>query len=266
MAIIYDYRVQFIFAFFIFMLILLMFPSRAETALNSPEMIIARDYKVLQHNVRITHSYKNPYKNIIMNKLNTLSALKENDVVIFFDSLVKDCGINVLSFAPEPIFGQKDNIIENEGSLMESFQARIYPLVEISYSINERIALELTGHFTSQATRISPLSGNENNLFGYSLMVGPSFHICSPGKTTHIYTQIGLGYKFIDTGGYSLPGYCPSALGTGLCFGLKTKSANIKLGVNHFRSFTDTTSYQYNYDTESDPSLVFFFITYNFDS
>ncbi|MBN2298208.1 MAG: hypothetical protein JXM72_06415 [Deltaproteobacteria bacterium] len=200
-----------------------------------------------------------------MNKLHILSALKDDSYTIFPDTLLKDMRIDVHLSASEPIFKQRAGN-ETEEGIAGSFQSRVHPLVEISYSLSKRIALEFTGHFSRHMSRTSLPAGNRDNLYDYTLMVGPSFHMGRLNETTSMYTQFGLGYKFIDTDSYTLPGDCPSTLGTGVCFGLKTSRADIRVGVNHFRSFTDDALYQYDYDTRLDPSLMFLSITYNFDS
>ncbi|HHO77075.1 MAG TPA: hypothetical protein ENN05_11715 [Deltaproteobacteria bacterium] len=83
-----------------------------------------------------------------MNGLHNLSGLNRINDTSFFDILLKYSGIIRSLPSAEPITGyniEKDKI---ENYVMDSIQARIHPLVELSYPFSEKIAFEFTGHFT----------------------------------------------------------------------------------------------------------------------
>jgi len=261
MAIMLDYRIQFLFAFLILLIILLIYPVRAETAAMNSDTILACESAGREHETLMSR----PGRNLILNRLHILSSPNEDEDAFFPDCLFKFMKIDIRSSAPEPVFSEDTGHGPVQG-FTGDIRSMVNPIIEISYSLSRRVALEFTGRFSHRMSMTSALSGNRNNLYGYTLLVGPSFDMGRIGETAHMFTQVGIGYKFIDTESYTLPGDCPSTPGTGLCFGLRTAGTDIRFGVNHFRSFTEDEMHQYACHSELDPSTLFFFITYHFDS
>jgi len=261
MAIMLDYRIQFLFAFLILLVILLIYPVRAETAGMNTDRIQTCESAEGEYEMLMSR----PGRHLNMNRLHGLSSRKKDSDAFFPGDLFKLVKIDMGSSAAEPVFSREaENGPVND--FTDGFRSMTNPIIEISYSLSRRIALEFTGRFSHHTSMTSQLSGNKNNLYGYTLMVGPSINVGRIGETAQMYTSFGLGYNFIDTDSYTLPGDGPSTPGTGLSLGLKTASADIRVGMNHFRSLNSHELHQYAHDTTLDPSMMFFIITYNFDS
>ena len=261
MAIMFDYRTQFLIAFMILLLLLLMIPVRAETAEAGIETHITREAEIVTDNA---HS-KGSYMGFISEKVHIPSFTRKNQQGSILDAVLKISGLHIHSYIPDALPAQAGQTQETDTFSFENISTRIRPLVEISYSLSNRIALEMWGHLNRYTGKIRGSSAGDDEHYGYTLFVGPSLYAGIPGDSSRLYTQFGLGYNVIDSGRDFFSKDCPTSFGTGFSFGYKKKRSDIRIGYNYFREFSDTSSHT-GLEKKLDPSSVFLFVTYNFDT
>ncbi len=260
MADIFDYRSRFLIAFLLFLLMLLMIPARAETADMCAVEKITR---------AVTASYdysefSQTCRNLILHKLHIPALVKKTKLTM--EGVLNVSGLNIRSYTSQAGFKQTDT--EDDAcalSIADNIQAEILPLVEISYSLSNTLALEIRGHLNQFFNKQELSSGSADDSYGYTLFVGPSFYAGSPGDTSRMYTQLGLGYNVIDASGDIFSGNCPKSLGAGLSLGLKKDKSDIRIGYNHFNALSGESSHLGLHEN-LDVSSIFLFVTYNFDS
>ncbi|MBN2299148.1 MAG: hypothetical protein JXM72_11165 [Deltaproteobacteria bacterium] len=261
MAVILDFKIHFFIAFLILLLLLLMIPVRAETAEAGIQTLIEQESQVLHDNARFSRSYAT----FISKKVHFSDFMRKNQPGSAFDALLKISGFHVRTYIPDTLSAQEGQPQKEDAFSIENISTRIRPLVEISYALSNRIALEVRGHLNRYIGRTGRSSGEADERYEYTFFVGPSLYAGSPGDKTRLYTQFGLGYNVIDTGTDIFSKDCPTSLGTGFSLGLKRNKSDIRIGYNYFREFSDTSS-QMGMDERLNPSSLFLFVTYNFDT
>lgn len=255
MAVAVAYRNQLLIILLLLILLLLILPGRAETAGNGYAAILSGPYD--------TSWFSREYQKGFASTLHLPSLFNNNTNNKTPEPSPANKALHIHSYTSRAPYQQSADSDRNDDPLLERLKARIHPLLEISYSLGNRIALELQGHLNRYA-------GNESAardvLYGYTLIFGPSIYSGKPGDTGRFYTQFGLGYKILETASYLLSGDCPASMGTGVSLGFKMEKSDIRFGVNRFQPVSDTSSPLRNSQEDFDPSSIFFFVTYNFDS
>jgi len=244
MAIMFDYRTHFIIAFMILLLLLLLIPGRAETAEAATETHITQETGIVTDNA----NSKESYMDFISRKVHIPSFIRKDRPGFSLDAVLEKSGLHESSYTSNTFPQQTGQAQEADAFSTENISGRIHPLAEISYSLSNRIALEVWGH-----------------LNGDTFFVGPSLYAGSPGDPTRLYTQFGIGYNVIDSGRDLSSKDCPASFGTGFSFGFKRKKSDIRIGYNYFREFSDTSPHTVM-EKKLDPSSVFLFVTYNFET
>ena len=260
MAMIFEYRIQFLVAFLLLLLLLLMIPVRAETA------EVGREKQITKSAVLYDHSgFPQRCSNFISEKLHIPALIRKNKTTLAPENVLKVSGVHIRSYTSQAPF-QQTNDEDDAGVLsIRNIQATILPLVEISYSLSNKIALELRGHLNQPCNRDQLSPGSPEDLYGYTLFFGPSLYAGNPGDTSRMYTQFGLAYNVIDSTKDLFSGDCPTSRGTGISLGLKRLKTDIRIGYNHFNAVSGTSSHPDLHESLG-LSSISLFVTYNFDS
>jgi len=260
MAIIFEYRTQFLIAFLLLLLLLLMIPVRAETAEAGSEK------QITESTVSYNHSgFPQRCSNFISQRMHIPSLMRKNKTSLALESMLKAGGVHIRSYTSQAPFQQATDQDDSGVLSIRNIQATILPLVEISYSLSNKVALEIRGHLNQSCNKDQPSPGSPDDLYGYTLFFGPSFYAGTPGDTSRMYTQFGLAYNVIDSTRNVFSGDCPTSLGTGFSLGLKRLKADIRIGYNYFNALSGTSSHLGLHEN-LDVSSLFLFVTYNFDS
>lgn len=144
------------------------------------------------------------------------------------------------------------------------FKESMLPLFEVVCSLSKRIALGMRGHFNRYCPDIDLIpDAATNEIFGYSLFLGPSFFAGPDDKKDQIYTQVGLGYKVLNDDLDIPASDCPTSIGTGFSIGYKVNCSDMRLGFSRFGSFSRSS---FSCDDSMVLSSVFFHLTYFFNS
>ncbi|MGC9324022.1 MAG: hypothetical protein ACP5G0_04655 [Desulfomonilia bacterium] len=144
------------------------------------------------------------------------------------------------------------------------FKESILPLFEVVCSLSKRIALGMRGHLNRYCPDINLIpDAGTNEIFGYSLFLGPSFFAGPGDRKDQIYTQVGLGYKVLNDDLDIPAGDCPTSIGTGFSIGYKVNCSDMRLGYSRFGAFSRSSL---SSDDSMVLSSVFFHLTYFFNS
>jgi hypothetical protein len=172
MAVMLEYRIHFLFAFLILLMLLLIIPLRAETADVFTERIATSQ----QINLQNKSWFNYPWGNAIENKLHVLSFSKNSKTSLEKNSWIFNDVFHIHLYTSQMPHGKISTSGRSDDLLVKKFQTRIHPLLEISYSLTEKIALELRGHMNRYANKPDMSSGNANNIYGYTFFFGPSVY------------------------------------------------------------------------------------------
>lgn len=260
MAIPLDYKTQILIAFLLVLLMLLMMPARAETA----ELVYAEQISWASATLQDYSLFQKKCSDFISYRRHTASSLGENKSMFTLNNLLKICGFHIRSYTSQAPYQQTVNQEDAACLSLQNIQAKILPFIEVSYSLNNTIALELRGHLNQFSNKKQSLSRADDN-YEYTLFFGPSLYAGTPGDPTRMYTQFGLGYNVIDSSSENISVDCPPSLGTGFSVGFKRHKSDIRIGYNHFTTPSEASS-QRGLHEDPDISSIFLFVTYNFDS
>jgi hypothetical protein len=216
MAVILEYRIQFLFAFIILLMLLLIIPMRAETADVFIEQIATGQPSELKNKSWFNHAWGN----FIENNLYVLSCTKNSQTSDEKAPWIFNDLLHVHLYTSLTPLGQISTSGSSDDLLVQKFQTRILPFLEISYSLTEKISLELRGHLNRHSNTPDTSSGNTNNIYGYTFFFGPSVYGGKPRDPIRVYTHFGLGYKFLDNCKHILSDDGTSSMSTGFSFGL----------------------------------------------